>query len=74
MCIAAGFERVFEVGAVYRAEKSRTHRHLCEFTGMDLEMEVFQDYHEVIHLLDSLMKYIFANTLKMCEDDIKVIR
>lgn len=32
------FKRVFEVGPVFRAEKSLTHRHLCEFTGLDVEM------------------------------------
>lgn len=29
-----GFERVFEIGPVFRAEDSNTHRHLCEFTGL----------------------------------------
>lgn len=74
MAIAAGFQRVFEVGPVFRAEKSNTHRHLCEFTGLDLEMEIQQNYHEVIVVLDKLMKYIFKNTLEQCKDDIAVIR
>lgn len=34
----SGFERVFESGPVFRAENSNTRRHLCEFTGLDLEM------------------------------------
>ena len=38
MAIAAGFERVFEVGPVFRAEPSFTSRHATEFTGVDAEM------------------------------------
>ena len=32
---------------VFRAEDSNTHRHLCEFVGMDVEMVFFEHYHEV---------------------------
>ena len=31
----SGLGRVFEVGPVFRAENSHTHRHLCEFTGLN---------------------------------------
>ena len=47
MAIAADFEKVFEIGPVFRAEDSNTHRHLCEFTGMDFEMAFNEHYHEV---------------------------
>ena len=33
--------------AVFRAEDSNTHRHLCEFVGMDIEMCFYEHYHEV---------------------------
>lgn len=46
-CACGGFEKVFEVGPVFRAEKSFTHRHLCEFTGLDLEMAIHEHYYEV---------------------------
>jgi aspartyl-tRNA synthetase len=36
MAVSGGFQRVFEVGPVYRAEDSYTHRHLCEFTGLSM--------------------------------------
>jgi aspartyl-tRNA synthetase len=38
----SGFERVFETGPVFRAENSNTRRHLCEFTGLDLEMVIHE--------------------------------
>lgn len=33
-------KRVFEIGPVFRSENSNTHRHLCEFVGLDFEMEI----------------------------------
>jgi len=48
MAICSDFKRVFEIGPVFRAEKSLTHRHLCEFTGMDIEMAFKEHYHEVL--------------------------
>ncbi|KAF1810175.1 aspartyl-tRNA synthetase [Eremomyces bilateralis CBS 781.70] len=59
MVIASGFERVFEVGPVFRAENSNTSRHLTEFTGLDMEMEFDEDYHDVITTLENLMLFIF---------------
>lgn len=47
MSICGDFGRVFEVGPVFRAEDSFTHRHLCEFTGLDVEMEIKKHYSEV---------------------------
>ncbi|GJJ09741.1 hypothetical protein Clacol_003965 [Clathrus columnatus] len=59
MCIAADFERVFEIGPVFRAEDSNTHRHLTEFIGLDLEMAFQEHYHEVMDLIDGMLKSIF---------------
>lgn len=54
-----GFERVFEIGPVFRAENSNTRRHLCEFTGLDLEMAIVEHYDEVLDVLGELFVYIF---------------
>eukprot|EP01132_Coremiostelium_polycephalum_P003620 gene3620-4509_t len=60
MAICADFDRVFEIGPVFRAENSNTHRHLTEFVGLDLEMTFKEHYHEVLNQLDELMCSIFA--------------
>ena len=44
MALMADLERVFEVGPVFRAENSLTHRHMTEFTGLDLEMTFKEHY------------------------------
>jgi len=59
MAICSDFGRVFEVGPVFRAENSFTHRHLCEFTGLDMEMEIKEHYFEVLDVLENLFISIF---------------
>jgi len=54
-------QRVFEVGPVFRAEDSNTNRHLCEFTGLDMEMEFKDHYFEVLDLIGELMVYMVEN-------------
>lgn len=59
MAIQGDLERVFEIGPVFRAENSFTHRHLCEFTGLDMEMEIKEHYSEVLDVLETLFVNIF---------------
>jgi aspartyl/asparaginyl-tRNA synthetase len=59
MAICSDMERVFEIGPVFRAENSNTHRHLCEFTGLDLEMAIHESYEEVLDVLDRLFVHMF---------------
>jgi aspartyl-tRNA synthetase len=59
MAIQSRFSRVMEIGPVFRAENSNTARHLTEFTGLDMEMEIVEDYHEVVDMLEKLMLFIF---------------
>lgn len=42
-----------------RAENSFTHRHLCEFMGLDFEMAINEHYSEVMDVIDKLFVYIF---------------
>lgn len=49
MAMAAGFERVFEVGPVFRANPSFTSRHDTEFTMYDIEMSYISSHHDLMH-------------------------
>ena len=73
MAIAADFERVYEIGPVFRAEDSNTHRHLTEFIGLDLEMTIEEHYHEVLELLDGLFLSIFEGLEKEHKSEIELI-
>lgn len=59
MAIAADFDKVFTVGAVFRAEDSNTHRHLTEFVGLDLEMAFKYHYHEVLNTIGDTFTQMF---------------
>ncbi|KAH7136527.1 hypothetical protein EDB81DRAFT_844527 [Dactylonectria macrodidyma] len=72
MAISADFGRVFEIGPVFRAENSNTHRHLTEYTGLDIEMAIERDYHEVIAVIDEFLKNVFKAVYSMPE--IEVLR
>jgi len=70
MAISADFRRVFEVGPVFRAENSNTHRHLTEYTGLDLEMAIDNNYHEVIWVIDDFLKSVFEAVYSLPEIEI----
>ncbi|MEM0021447.1 MAG: aspartate--tRNA(Asn) ligase [Fervidicoccaceae archaeon] len=52
MMVVAGFERVFEVGPVYRAEKHHTNRHLTEYESVDIEMGFIDDHEDVMKVVE----------------------
>jgi aspartyl-tRNA synthetase len=48
MAMAAGLERVFEIGPAFRADPSFTPRHSTEFTSVDMEMSWIESHHEIM--------------------------
>ncbi|KAK4117710.1 aspartyl-tRNA synthetase [Canariomyces notabilis] len=74
MEIAGGRKRVFSIGPVFRAENSNTPRHMTEFTGLDMEMEIKRDYREVLHMLEGVLLHIFRNIKERCADEIALVR
>ncbi|KAI9623398.1 hypothetical protein H4Q26_014566 [Puccinia striiformis f. sp. tritici PST-130] len=74
MAIAADFDRVYEIGPVFRAENSNTYRHMTEFIGLDLEMTIKEHYHETIDLLDGLFLHIFKGLQSNSTKEIQTIK
>ncbi|MDR3597261.1 aspartate--tRNA(Asn) ligase [Clostridium sp.] len=64
MMVGAGFERVYEIGHVYRAEEHNTNRHLNEYISMDLEMGFIEDEEDVMNLEENLLKFILSKVYK----------
>jgi aspartyl-tRNA synthetase len=48
MAMASGFERIFTVGSIFRAEESFTTRHMTEFTGWDFEVSYIDSYTDIM--------------------------
>lgn len=57
MAMAAGLERIFESGPVFRAEKSYTNKHATEFTGFDLEFSYIDGVEDVMKMEEELLTY-----------------
>lgn len=74
MSIAADFGRVYEIGPVFRAENSNTHRHLTEFTGLDLEMAIEKDYHEALDMIDETFKFVFEGIYTRFRREIDAVK
>lgn len=74
MAIAADFERVYEIGPVFRAENSNTARHMTEFIGLDLEMAFKEHYHEALELIAELFHHIFRELPKRYAKQIELVK
>jgi len=60
MAMAAGFEKVFEIGPVFRANPSFTSRHDTEFTSYDVEISFIESYKDIISLEERLIQYMLT--------------
>jgi aspartyl-tRNA synthetase len=72
------FDNVFEIGPIFRAEPSRTTRHLAEATSIDIEKS-FADYNDVMNILEELIVYTIDyinnhNSKELEELDVKLTK
>ena len=73
MMLAAGFEKVFEIGPTFRAEKSHTTRHLTEFTHFDFEMAYIDSEDDVLKVIERMFVSVMEDVEKNCKDEIKTL-
>jgi len=64
--------RVFDFGPTFRAEKSKTRRHLTEFWMMDAEM-AFVEHQENMEIQEKLIGYIVRQVLEKCQEELKIL-
>jgi aspartyl-tRNA synthetase len=69
MMMAAGFEKVFEIGPIFRAEEHNTTKHLNEATSIDIEVS-FADHHEVMRILEDLIVHTYRHVKTICGDQL----
>ncbi|MEM3527136.1 MAG: aspartate--tRNA(Asn) ligase, partial [Candidatus Bathyarchaeia archaeon] len=67
------FEKVYEIGAYFRAEESHTRRHLNEFISVDVE-EAFVDYGDVMKLQEDLLAYVLRKLSDECMDQLNILK
>lgn len=71
MAMASGFERIFEVGPVFRAEKSYTSKHTTEFSGFDLEFSYINSFRDVMKMEEELLTHMLKCVKEKYGDEIK---
>ena len=71
MAMAAGLERIFETGPVFRAEKSYTNKHATEFTGFDLEFSYIESFDDVMKMEEELLAYALEKVAEKHGEEIK---
>jgi aspartyl-tRNA synthetase len=64
MAMAAGYERVFEIGPVFRADPSFTSRHMTEFTGVDMEMSWIDSHQDVMNFTERWLAHTYAKVIE----------
>lgn len=64
MAMCAGFEKVFEVGPVFRANPSFTSRHDTEFTMYDIEISYIKSHHELMDLEERMIRYMLEKVVE----------
>ena len=73
MAMAAGFERIYESGPVFRAEKFASRKHATEFTGFDLEFSYIESFHDVMHMEEEMLEYALRGVKEKYGDEIKKV-
>ena len=72
LMIAAGFDRVYEIGPAFRAEEHNTVRHLNEFISIDIEM-AFADEEDAMGVLERVIANTITHTKNMENSRIKEV-
>ncbi|RAP27708.1 Asparaginyl-tRNA synthetase [Brevibacillus laterosporus] len=69
---AMALGRVFSFGPTFRAEKSKTRRHLIEFWMIEPEM-AFVDHEESLRIQENFVSHIVQSVLKNCQRELKAL-
>ncbi len=67
------FERVFEVGPVFRAEPHDTTRHVNEYVSLDVEFGFIEDHFTVMRLLREVIAGIFGHLTEQYAADLSLL-
>lgn len=67
------FERVFEVGPVFRAEPHSTSRHVNEYVSLDVEVGFVESHLDVMALLTEVLRGMIATLATECAEELELL-
>jgi len=65
------FERVFEIGPVFRAELSATTRHVSEVYMLDIEFGFVENHDEVLNMVQNMVHYVLTHLYEDYAEELK---
>lgn len=68
------FDRVFETGPVFRAEKHNTKRHLNEYTSLDFEMGYIDGFEEIMAMETGFLQYAMKLLKEDYEKELEILK
>jgi aspartyl-tRNA synthetase len=74
LLIAAGFDKIFDLGPDWRAEFSDSPRHLCEYRGMAPEFAFMKDEADMMRLEESVVVTAMKKVAEECEKELKALK
>jgi len=73
LLIAAGFEKIFETGPSWRAEKSHTIWHMTEHRTIAAEVAFIEDEHDVMKVEENMVVYALEKIKKECGEQLEIL-
>jgi nondiscriminating aspartyl-tRNA synthetase len=73
MLMACGFEKIYDIGPSFRAEKSHTLRHVTEFTQLDCEMSFIDSEEDILKIEEKLLKYVLDYVITNCNEELTIL-
>jgi nondiscriminating aspartyl-tRNA synthetase len=73
LCIAAGFDRIYDLGPNWRAEMSHTPRHLCEHRGMAVEFGFMNDETDMMRVEEELVVAAIRKVTESCSRELELL-
>ncbi len=71
--LASAFEKVFEIGPIFRAEQFRTLKHLSEAISVDIE-QAYVTYFDVMELLERMISYVIGSVNERCQEELSTLK
>ena len=68
------FDRVFETGPVFRAEKHNTKRHLNEYTSLDFEMGYIDGFEDIMGMETGFLQYAMELLKKDYSKELQIMK
>ncbi len=74
LCIAAGFDRIYDLGPNWRAEASHTPRHLCEHRGMAVEFGFMSNETDMMRVEEELIVAAMRKVRDECSHELEILQ